>query len=168
MAKKIWIIYVPKIRLRRPFVVDVVICYGGARAEQVAIDLRSFLREKGINAYCVSPKCNDVPAGTPMNEVNAGIRQKMKDYHIIVFICHEDTPESNPAMEEIRFIIRENLKTKTIIFSNCDHCIPAEARDLWTPMHFVHEKHEESFCRLLNTIYSSYILLYPSSETKKE
>jgi hypothetical protein len=25
-----------------------------------------------------------------------------------------------------------------------------------------------SFCRLLNTIYSSYILLYPSSETKKE
>jgi hypothetical protein len=149
-------------------VVEVVIGYGGAKAEEVAIDLRTFLKDKGINAYCVSPKCNDVPQGTPIPEVKARIRQKMKDYHIIVFICHEGTPRSKPAVDEIEFIINEELTAKTIIFSNCDHCIPSRAKNMWHPMHFVSEKHEESFCRLLNMIYGSYILLYPSSESKKE
>jgi hypothetical protein len=138
--------------------IKVVIGYGGAKAEEVANDLDTFLKKEGLEVFLVTPETSVVPSGS-LSEVNALFRQNMLDCSIIVFVCHSETPNSKPAQAEIKFIRKNNLVGKTIFFSKCDDCIPKCAKNLWHPTHFTPEKAEESFCRLLNRIYQEYVRL---------
>jgi hypothetical protein len=146
----------------------VFVGYGGSKAEEVACSLDAFLRKEGLYLFFASPKGHDIPHGLDEEKTKVMIRQNMTDCQIIVFVCHEETPVSNPAKEEIDYILDKHLNNKTILFSKCDDCIPEQAQGLWHPLHFPPEKAEESFCRLLNEIFRSYLRLYAPPRIEHE
>ncbi len=147
--------------------VSVFIGYGGARAEQVADSLNNFLRSWMIDSFCASPSSNQIPLGVTTEQLRQIVRQKMEQCSIIVLVCHVESHDSAEFIDEIDYIIQHNLNKKVIVFSKCDHCIPDLATSLMHPNHFAPEKYEESFSRLLNTIFSTYVRSYGEFEIKK-
>jgi hypothetical protein len=143
--------------------VSVFIGYGGAKAEEVARELEKFLNnETKIEASLVSPQSRTISATS--SNVNAEIEQKLMACHLVIFVCHKNSPRSKPMKREIELLINRNLEEKIILFSASDYCIPVEIRKKhWHPFHFPPEKPAESFCRLVNEIYRCYIDQLPIS-----
>ncbi len=100
-----------------------------------------------------------MPKGTPDVEQRQLIKKKFIECDIIVYVCHEETPNRQAVKEEMAFLKKQNLFNKTIIFSKSDNCIPQKATKLWRPLHFAPERPEESFSRLLNEIFRQHIRL---------
>jgi hypothetical protein len=143
---------------------SVFIGYGGAEAEGVADCLNAFFRIWPIDSFCASPKSNQLPQGETAETIKQVIRKKIEESSIIVLVCHSESLESQPLIEEIQYICQRNLNKKVIVFSKCDDCIPTVAAGLWHPTHFAPEKPEESFSRLLNLVMGKHISLYGSPE----
>lgn len=146
----------------------IFIGYGGSKAEEVASNLTDYLRKEELNVFFANPKGHDLRPGLTEEEVKAEIRKNLLECDIIVFVCHNETPDSIPAKEEIKFILEKRLNGKTIIFSRCEHCIPEIGQNLWNPLHFPPEKAEESFCRLQNEIFRMYIATSLPPEIRTE
>jgi hypothetical protein len=136
---------------------SIFIGFGGTKAEEVAKKLERFLEtETKMNAFLGSPQSASLTANA--HNFLAKINQEMIDRHIAIFVCHEGTPRSQAMIDELNFLISRKMEDKIIIFSASDHCIPSQFRKrLWRPLHFTPEKPEESFCRLANEIYRSFI-----------
>lgn len=145
------------------YMLTVFIGYGGAEGESVAEKLEQFLEtEAKMDVFLASPKSHSLPANS--HNFIPRINQEMIRRHIAVFVCHEGSVRSKAMIEEIDFLISSNLTNKVIIFSASDNCIPVRFRErLWRPLHFTPEKPEESFCRLTNEIYRSYMEIVQTS-----
>jgi hypothetical protein len=136
--------------------VSVFIGFGGPEAEEVAKELEKFLSHERIETFLASPLSNTLPASTA--NFNARINQTLLDCNIAVFVCHKSTPRSNPVKKEIDLLYSQHSESKIISFAASDDCLPKRLRENhWHPLHFAPEKYEESFPRLLNKIYRSYI-----------
>ena len=136
---------------------SIFIGFGGAKAEEVAKKLENFLLvETRMNVFLGSPKSASLPANA--HDFIARINKQMIERHFAIFVCHEGTNKSEAMIDEIKLLFSKNLEYKIIIFSASDECIPSEFRTrLWRPLHFNPKKPEDSFCRLANEIYRSYI-----------
>jgi len=139
--------------------ISVFIGFGGTKAEGVAVELKKFLNgEDIIEPFLASPQSNSLPANTP--NFSTMINQELKKCDIAVFVCHKNTPNSPPIKKEINFLYSKGKKNRIIPFAASDNCLPRRLRGKrWRPLHFPPEKAEESFPRLLNNIYRSYIEL---------
>jgi hypothetical protein len=135
---------------------NVFIGYGGKEAENVAKQLESFLEEtKFIDTFLASPKSQTLPATS--HDYNDKILKSLTNCEIAIFVCHKETPRSEELKNELDELSKRKMLYKVILFSASDFCIPTKYRRLWHPLHFPPERPEESFCRLLNQIYKSYI-----------
>ncbi|MGA2523806.1 MAG: hypothetical protein ABSF65_06595 [Candidatus Bathyarchaeia archaeon] len=139
--------------------VQVAIGYGGTPAEQVATKLRSYLKDEDLEVFLASPHSHDMPQGASDQEQWQLIQKKFLECNIIVYVCHDETPDRSAVKAEMTFIKKHNLFNKMIIFSKSDSCIPQKAKKIWRSMHFAPEKPEESFSRLLNEIFRQHIRL---------
>lgn len=135
--------------------IEVFIGYGGARAENVANDLCLFLRnDVELHVFLASPTSTSLQ---PTVDWRVEINESLMNCNIAVFVCHEGTPSSYEVRREIKFLFDNNQEHKIISFATHKSCIPKKLRNRWSPYHFPPEKPEESFCRLLNQIYRSYV-----------
>jgi hypothetical protein len=139
--------------------VEVAIGYGGAQAEAVAKKLSAFLKEEDLDTFLASPQSHDIPHGATDEEQRRIIKKKFLECNIIVYVCHDGTANRPVVVEETRFMKKNKLFTRTIVFSKNDDCIPEKLREIWHPLHFTPEKPEESFNRLLNEIFRQHIRL---------
>jgi hypothetical protein len=146
---------------------SVFIAYGGARAESVADQLNAFFRSWPIESFCASPRSNQLQQGLTPEETKQVIRKKIEESSVIVLVCHSESPVSPPFIEEIEYVCQRKLNKKVIVYSKCDDCIPAPAAGLWHPTHFAPEKAEESFSRLLNHVFGTYVGLSGIPEIKE-
>lgn len=140
--------------------VSVSIGYGGPRAEAVADSLDTFLSKRKLDVFFASPKGYSIPHGLSDKQQKEYIKKNFMESHIIVYVCHVETPTQPNVKDEIDFIARNNLNDRTIIFSKSDDCIPELAKDWWRPLHFSPEKPEDSFDRLLSEIFQQFTRLY--------
>jgi hypothetical protein len=148
--------------------VKIFIGYGNNKAHDVAISLRAFLSKEGLDPFLASPTSPDVPSGLTEPQFKALIRENIIDCHVIVFVCHNGTPKSKPAKEELDYIMKSKLNRKMILFSKCDDCIPKSVKTIWHPIYFAQEEAEESFRRLLNEIFKQYVRITKPPEMKLE
>jgi hypothetical protein len=141
----------------------VFIGFGGTEAETVAVELWKFLSAgygEIIDPFCASQQANSIPPNTP--QYHARINQELDKCDIAVFVCHRDTPKSGPIKAEVNLLYEKRKENRIITFAASDDCLPKKLRERhWHPLHFPPEKAEESFPRLLNNIYGSFILLTP-------
>jgi hypothetical protein len=139
---------------------SVFIGFGGQKAEGVAKQLETFLNDEKIETFLASPLSRAILANAP--DFPAEINKRLLSYDIIVFVCDKGTPRNDPVKKEINLLYRRHLENKIIPFSASDNCLPKRLRGKrWHPLHFPPEKAVESFPRLLNNIYRSYIDLTP-------
>lgn len=145
-------------------VIHVFIGYGGARAEDVAERVNSFLNgEKQINTFLASPRTHHLLS---TDEWRAEVNSRLLDCNLAIFVCHENTSRSSEIKREIDFLFDYNMESKIIVFANTDTCIPRKVRQRWHPLHFPPEKPDESFCRLLNEIFRCYIKIVKSTRAR--
>jgi hypothetical protein len=144
----------------------VFIGYGGTKGEAVANKLERFLEiEEKMDVFVGSPDSHSLPANT--HNFLPRIKQEMVARNIAVFVCHDGSVRSKPMIDEIDFLVSSNLTNKVIIFSASNSCIPVKFRALfYRPLHFTPEKPEESFCRLTNEIYRSYLEITQTSNAE--
>jgi hypothetical protein len=147
---------------------SVFIGFGGPEAKKVAEDLEGFLRvETTIKTFLASPGSNTLPAN--IANFHTIINRELLDCNIAVFVCHKGTPRSTPVKKEIDLLYSRNLENKIIPFAASDECLPKKLREHhWHPLHFPPERPEESFPRLLNSIYRSYFELMESTRITSE
>lgn len=124
--------------------VKVGLGFGAARAEEVAGKFRDFLHAEGLDIFLASPRSHDIPNGMPQEEQKQLIHQNFTDCNILVYVCHDGTPDQQAVKEEVTFIRKKKLFEKLIIFSKSDECIPKRLKSSWRPLHFAPEKPEES------------------------
>jgi hypothetical protein len=138
---------------------SVFIGFGGPDAKEVAENLEKFLRlETTVRTFLASPQSSTLTANTA--DFHVRINQELLGCNIAVFVCHKGTPHSTPVEKEIDLLYSQHLENKIISFAASDNCLPKKLREHhWHPLHFAPEKPEESFSRLLNKIYQSYIEL---------
>ena len=148
--------------------IKVAIGYGGAKAEEVAGRLNTFLRDENLDVFFASPKSQDLLQGINRAQQKALIKKNFIESHVIVYVCHDGTSDRKAVKEEMTYIIQNNLNARLIIFSKSDECIPRRVKSLWHTLHFAPEKPEESFNRLLNAIYRQYVRLSEPAEIKLE
>jgi hypothetical protein len=136
---------------------SIFIGYGGTKAEEVAKKLENFLQtETKMDVFLGSPQSASLTANA--HDFIAKINKQLVERHLAIFVCHEGTPRSQAMIDEINLLITKKMSHKIIIFSASDNCVPSQFRQkLWRPLHFTPEKPEESFCRLANEVYRSYI-----------
>jgi hypothetical protein len=146
--------------------VSVFIGYGGTKAAEVANSLNVFLKLEELDTFLAAPRSHTLISGT--TNFQKEIEQNIIASNIIVFVCHDGTCDSKPAKKEIDFISDHNLFYKMILFSKSDNCIPKKAQCVWHPLHFPPEKPEESFCRLLNEIFRSFISITAPVSIERE
>ena len=89
--------------------VQVAIGYGGARGEEVANKLRTYLKDEDLDAFLASPRSHDMPQGMPDEEQRQLIKKKFLECNIIVYVCHDDTANRPAVIEEMTFIKKNNF-----------------------------------------------------------
>jgi hypothetical protein len=137
----------------------VFIGFGGPDAKVVAEEVEKFLKvETKIETFLASPRSNTLSPNVA--DFKATINRELLDCNLAVFVCHKGTPRSTLVKNEIDMLYSQDLENKIISFAASDNCLPKKLREQhWHPLHFPPEKPEESFARLLNEIYRSYIEL---------
>jgi len=139
---------------------SIFIGFGGPKAEEVAKELEEFLSDEKIESFLASPLSNAILANAP--DFPAEINKKLLTCDIVVFVCHRGTHRNDQVRKEINLLYKKHLKNKIIPFAASDNCLPKRLKGKrWHPLHFPPEKAVESFPRLLNKIYRSYIELTP-------
>lgn len=133
--------------------IKVFIGYGGPNAEKVANKLRTYLGRysRDLELFVASPESRDLLS----IENTADIYPWLKNCDIALFVCDNETPNSEPIKKEIKYL-QEYNPLGIMTLSKSVNCIPEELHKKWHPLHYEGKKPETSFCPVTVEIYRNY------------